>query len=157
MNIYWKLGSYLLVAVLTVGGVLWYGHIQYTAGEAANQAQNDSNILILQAANAKKTKDALDQYTNNLKEAEQRTKDAEYSRTKLVANANSLQHQIAVLKRAASTVPKDGPKTDGTGEAGFDVLGQCVSNLQGLAVEAGRLADKVTGLQEQIKILESDK
>lgn len=143
-----------LLAIFISGGIGWYGHTRYEAGVAFKQAEMDSAIVQIDKDNVKKKQIADQEYSANQLLQEKRILDAKTANDKLVANANSLRNQINILKHATSEATKDSTKSNGPGEAGFDVLGQCVDNLQGMAIEAGRLADKVTGLQEQIKILE---
>ena len=135
------IGIALVVAGLVTWNLCWSSG--YDAGHAAAKAE-------AQALNA-----AIERGT----QVEKDRADAEYRGAVLARQAadrvvadqrkriDGLLGQLRRRPEAARAV--SGP--DGPGEDWIGIFGQCVAEYERMGAEAGRLADKVTGLQDFIR------
>ena len=151
-------------AVLAILAALWgYGHHQKQQGRAQVQAKFDAYI-------AKQSADTLqaslaNQETSLLKQkAVDRSRQDDYENTKKLAAANAglrgdvagLRDTIAAFDHSAkaSDAPKPIAGTDDAAKVARELLGECASQYQGMAREAGELAAKVIGLQGFVLAIE---
>jgi hypothetical protein len=151
-------------AVVAILGALWgYGHHQKQQGRAEVQAKFDAYI-------AKQTADTLQASIDNqeismLKQrAADRSRQNDFENTKKLASANAgLRDSLAGLRSTiysfdhpakARDVTQTSAGSDDAAKVARDLLGECASEYQTLAGEAGGLAAKVIGLQGFVLAIE---
>lgn len=144
-------------AVLVIVAALWgYGRHQKQQGRHEVQSKFDAYI-------AKQTADTLqasltNQETSLLKQkAVDRSRQDDFENTKKLADANAglrgsvagLRDTIAAIDHSAKAgdATDPGAGTDDAAKVARELLGECASQYQHLAGEAGELAAQVMGLQ----------
>lgn len=136
-------------AVLLVGafGIWAYGHSQYKAGYG--QSELDARLAAIAIAQAaQEEKDRADaKYRGAVLARQAVEKNLAAARVR----ANSL---LAQLRRAQ---PKSSPGPDGTGDDWIGILGACLAEYEWMGGQAGRLADKVSGLQGYVRAIGQSK
>lgn len=147
---------YQWVITIVITGVLaWCGlTVAYEAGVTAGRtkAQAECNAKAFYAERAARAREQ--QLLAENRKIEERY--AQYQRTSAAAAASArselerLRDTLA-SRRATPVAAPAQPLPDGAGDTERQILAQCATEVQGLAAEADRLADKVTGLQDYVK------
>lgn len=151
MNIYWRIGSYLIAIAAVVGAATWYGHTKYQDGY--NQANLEAN-----AAAAKLSED----YRKAEQLAQQKANDeyekfkaekvaADLARNRLANLYDSLQHDHAKLKRGASEAASHPKRAAAIGNAAIDAYQSCVTEYRNMGEEFAEVAGRLNGLIAQCK------
>lgn len=133
--------------VVSLGGGAWlYGKSQYRAGYG--QSELDSRLAAIAIAQAaQEEKDRADaQYRAAVLARQAIEKNLAAARVR----ADGL---LAQLRRAQS--PKASPGSDGAGDDWIGILGACLAEYEWMGGQAGKLADKVGGLQGYIRAVRS--
>jgi len=141
----------LLAGVALVAGAIlawqWRWASGYDAGHAAAQAE-------AQALNA-----AIERGM----QAEKDRADAEYrgavlarqAADRLVADQRKRIDGLLDQLRSRPETTRASGGSDGTGEDWIGIFGQCVAEYERMGAEAGRLADKVNGLQGYVRAIQA--
>lgn len=130
-------------------GVAWrtHGTAQYRAGYA--QAKTDAALA------AAALSEGI-QYERDRADAEHRGAVlAREAADRLVADQRKRIDGLLDQLRRRPAPARAEPGTDGTGEDWIGIFGQCVAAYEDMGREAGRLADKVNGLQGYVKAIRS--
>lgn len=151
-----RVALYVGAALSIMLAIYGYGHMQKQQGRVEVQAKFDAYI-------AKQTTDTLqaslvNQETSLLKQkAADRSRQDDHENTKKLAAANvNLRGAVAGLRDTIATLDHPAKAGDATkASAGADdsaaisreLLGECASQYQDMAREAGELAAQVIGLQ----------
>lgn len=137
MNIYWKLGSYVLFAAAVLGGIAWYGSNKYDEGFSAREAIATKTALAAEAAARKKEfawqttlKEANDAAT---KREEKIRADATAAR----AAAGRLYNDLADLRRKLPQLTEQAIRQ--YADVASDVFGECTARYTELAEAADQL------------------
>lgn len=125
------------------GAVRWYGHSRYEAGAAAERTRIEKQ----QAAIERGMQSEVDR-------AEAERRGAVLARQAAEATVAAQRRRIDGLlrdraDRSQAAAPSAG--SDGTGDDWIGILGACVAEYEYMGGEAGRLADKVNGLQGYVR------
>lgn len=151
MNIYWKIGSYVLVAAAAVGAVSWYGSSKYQDGydraklEASAAATELSEKRRREEQAAKQKAD--DEYSKFKTEQAKTTA----ANNDLAYLADSLRRDTAILKRRLSESANDPKRAITIGVAGIGSYEACRSEYIEMGKELAGLSDKHNGLIAQCK------
>jgi hypothetical protein len=141
----------LIALILLIVGVFGYGHWQNKKGYRQAQLEAKAAVADLEIKYRAQEQLAQKKADNNYAEYEAQKLVTQKSSDSLTTAANSLRGQLTVYKRRLSETADNPAGTIATGEAGFDILGECTDRYSSMAKEAGRLADKVNGLIGQIQ------
>lgn len=141
----------VLVLILALFG---YGHWQNKKGYRQAQLEAKAAVADLEIKYRAREQLAQKKADNNYAEYEAQKLATKKSSDSLATAANSLRSQLALYKRRLSETTDNPTEAITTGEAGFDILGECTVEYEGMAKEAGRLADKVNALIDQVSTKE---
>jgi len=141
----------LIALILLIVGIFGYGHWQNKKGYRQAQLEAKAAVADLEIKYRAQEQLAQKKADNNYAEYEAQKLATQKSSDSLTTTANSLRNQLALYKRRLSEAPGNKEGAIATGEAGFDILGECTDRYSNMAKEAGRLADKVNGLIGQIQ------
>ena len=144
-------------AVLAILAALWgTGHHQKQRGRAEVQAKFDAYVE-KQATDTLNASLANQEVSLLKQRAVDRSRQDDLENTKKLAAANAgLRGAVAGLRDTiadfdhsakASDAPKPSAGTDDAAKVARELLGECASQYQGMAREAGELAAQVIGLQ----------
>lgn len=139
-------GGLLLAGVI---GLAWRAHgaAQYRAGYAQAQAEAETQRLRLQEGI---------QYERDREDAINRGQIlARLAADRLVADQRKRIDGLLDQLRRRPAPARAEPGTDGAGEDWIGIFGQCVAAYEDMGREAGRLADKVNGLQGYVRAVQS--
>lgn len=143
-----------VAALVVVGGIGWYGHIRYEAGYAARDTQAKLDEAAQKAAF----------YTEKTRlENERNAADQKYQALKsdTVARAADLDAQLSRLRGQLSAAkrqhvdPGAAGGIDGTGPDWIGIIGTCWGDYAELGKEAAVYADRVNGLQDYVRAIQS--
>lgn len=146
MNIYWKIGSYLLLAAAAIGGLAWYGSYQYGQGyDARDLIAVKSEMTFLQSARTKEQG-----WQNQLSEANDAANKRE---TKIRADATAartaagrLHNDLADLRRKLPQLTEQAVRQ--YADTASIVFGECTAKYVELAETADRIDSDRQKLEE---------
>jgi multidrug efflux pump subunit AcrA (membrane-fusion protein) len=152
--VWWRIGAVLAaVAALVTALHMWGdarerdGYLSRVVEEGAQALRDD------QAKRAEENRRQADMRTKDDEHAQaiiQRDADLSAARTELDRLRVALRQRTAQPGGSAGAPPPDPGRTDGAGVG--DLLAECGASVVGLAGEADRLAVKLTGLQEAVRV-----
>lgn len=137
MNIYWKIGSYILFAAAVIGGIAWHGSYKYDQGFEAREAIAVKAALA--SEKAARTKEA--EWQTTLKEAndaatKRETKNRDDAAAARLA-ANRLSIDLADLRRKLPELTEQAVRQ--YADTASVVFGECSSKYIELAETADRI------------------
>lgn len=138
----------LAVLVLVAGVILawqWRWSSGYDAGHAAAQAEAQALTAAIERS-MQVEKDRADAEYRGAVLARQ-------AADRLVADQRKRIDGLLDQLRRRPAVAGAGGGSDGAGEDWIGIFGQCVAEYERMGAEAGRLADKVGGLQNYIRAI----
>lgn len=143
-----------IAALVMVGGIGWYGHIRYEAGYAARDTQAKLDEAAQIAAF----------YTEKTRlENERNAADQKYQALKsdTAARAAGLDAQLSRLREQLSIAQHQhvdsgaASGTDGQDPDWIGIIGTCWGDYAELGKEAAEYADRVNGLQDYARAVQS--
>lgn len=143
--------SKLIALMLLIVGIFGYGHWQNKKGYHQAQLESKAAIVDLEIKYRAQEQLAQKKADNNYAEYEAQKIATQKSSDSLSTTANSLRSQLALYKRRLSEATGNKEGAIATGGAGLDILSECTIEYEGMAKEAGRLANKVNALISQLK------
>lgn len=137
MNIYWKIGSYVLFAAAVIGGIVWHGSYKYDQGFEAREAIAVKTALAAEKAARMKESE----WQTTLKEAN----DAATKRETKIRNdaaaarlaANRLSSDLADLRRKLPELTEQAVRQ--YADVASVVFGECTAEYGKLAETADRI------------------
>lgn len=147
LRAYWRPLAVAAILLAVAAGIGWYGHSKYRAGQADARAEIAAQTRALEQGM---------QYERDRADAEHRGAVlAREAADRLVADQRKRIDGLLDQLRRRPAPARAEPGTDGTGEDWIGIFGQCVAAYEDMGREAGRLADKVNGLQGYVKAIRS--
>ncbi len=150
MNIYFKILSYLLFAAAIISGLWWYGSSKYDDGYEKAMLEGQAAVAVLEKKYRQQEADAAAESRKKYDKALEEKRKTDDANVVLDTTVGSLRNQVALYKRRLPEASGNPTGTASTGEVGLDVFLSCTEQYSGMAQEAGRLADKVNALQDQV-------
>lgn len=152
MNIYWRIGSYLIAIVAVFGAVNWYGSNKYDEGYDKHKLEAEAADK--EASEKARIKELADQkIADEAKEkADDELKKTKAARDRLANLYSSLQHDLAEYERTMSNAANDPAKAIAVGSAGVRNFESCQREYKNMAEEYAERADDHNALIEQCKI-----
>jgi hypothetical protein len=143
-----------IAALVMVGGIGWYGHIRYEAGYAARDTQAKLDEAAQKAAfytektRLENERNAADQKYQTLKS------DTAARAAGLDAQLDRLREQLSATKRQ-HVDPGAASGADGQDPDWIGIIGTCWGDYAELGKEAATYADRVNGLQNYVRAVQS--
>jgi hypothetical protein len=158
-----RLYLYVAVVVAVLGGIWSYGHHQKQQGMAEVQARWDKAVAAQQLAQAKQDSEAAAESLRQFRNVERsRENDLRIQQARAVADAGA-RTELDRMRRAlaaADSAAEQGRdaaavvRANAAAKVARDLFGECASEYQAMAGEAGGLAAKVTSLQGYVNAVE---
>lgn len=152
MNIYWKIGSYLIAIAAAFALVNWYGSSQYNKGYEQYRLEAEAAAAKLSEEYRQKELEAQRTAYEELAKANEEKAKTEAARNRLANLYSSLQHDYEAYKRSVSAIADDPERATRAIAAGISNLESCSQSYKSMAEEYAGFSDNHNALIAQCKI-----
>jgi len=146
MNLYWRIGSYLIVIAAAIGALAWHASYNYDKGyEARSALQAKADLIAIE--NNRKTEQS---WQERVDEANKRGLDREKKISTDAANsraaADKLRGDLAEFKRRMPELTEEAIKHYASTVT--DVFGECTDRYTELGKQADRIRNEYQTLSD---------
>lgn len=146
MNLYWRIGSYLIAIAAAIGSLAWYASYNYDKGYEARSALQAKADLIAIEKNRKTEQSWQSKVDEANKRGEEREKKLSVDAASSRNAANKLRSDLAEFKRRMPEVTDEAIRNYAS--TATDVFGECTDRYTELAKKADSIRNELKTLDD---------